>query len=158
MRRAFKPVLVALAIGWIVPTLGSATSGYAQYEKLALGQTASKNSMSLEFLTPTDGVSFEKYLQHMYVSIRQKWIATMPESVALGAKGVVMIEFKVERDGNLEQTSLIIKKEMGSADLGRHAKAAIRDAAPFDHLPDAFSRSAVDIRLTFYYNTPMPSR
>ena len=114
--------------------------------------------MSLEFLTPTEGVSFEKYLQHMYVSIRQKWIATMPESVALGAKGVVTIEFKVERNGNLEQSSLIVKRQTGSADLGKHSKAAICDAAPFDHLTDVFSRSAVDIRLTFYYNTPMPSR
>jgi len=92
--------------------------------------------MALEFLTPDKVIHFDIYLQHLYVSIREKWIADMPKSVALGTEGVVVIEFEVKKAGDLAQSSLKIRKQFGNADLGKHAKSAIHNAAPFDPLPE----------------------
>ena len=43
------------------------------------------------------------------------------------------------------------KKDFDAASL-----RAIREAAPFEHLPEKFSQPFIVLRFHFYYNLPLP--
>ena len=111
---------------------------------------------SIEMRTDTEGVDFNSYLRALYLSVRKTWYAEMPPSAEKGDKGVVTIQFRVQQDGKIPDDFLKVvfsssKKEFDNA--GLHA---IRDAAPFDHLPSKFSQPFVELRMIFYYNTAPP--
>ena len=135
------------------------------------GQTAPSKpplahiSIGLELMTDSEGVDLTPFLRHLYISVRDKAMATMPKSVALGDQGVVTIRFQVQRDGALVTTLVTASPSIpkvwyssGKKTLDDHALAAIKSAAPFDHLPESLSARSVDLKLTFYYNLPLPSR
>jgi TonB family protein len=90
---------------------------------------------------------------------------TLPKSVALGDQGRVTITFQVQKDGSL-MTALVtaspavprVLYSSGKKTLDDHAMAAIRSAAPFDHLPETLSAQGVELKVTFFYNLSPPSR
>ena len=52
----------------------------------------------MEMLTPTEGVDFNEYLQRVYIIVKRNWFSVMPESVRLGDKGVVSLQFRIMRE------------------------------------------------------------
>ena len=63
------------------------------------GQGAAYGAM--EMLTPTEGVDFNDYLHRVYITVKRNWFAVMPESVRLGDKGVVSLQFRIMKNGSV---------------------------------------------------------
>jgi TonB family protein len=76
----------------------------------------------------------------------------MPPSVEKGDKGVVSIQFRVQQDGKIPEDSLKVLSSSGKKEFDDAGLNAIRDAAPFDHLPSKFSHPFIELRMAFYYN------
>jgi TonB family protein len=95
----------------------------------------------LEMLTPDGGVDFNSYLQSVYKSIKLKWFAVMPGSVSNGEEGVVIIRFRIQKDGTIPGDSMKFGvPPSGKDELDKAALKAIQTAAPFDNLPDKFTQ------------------
>jgi outer membrane biosynthesis protein TonB len=114
------------------------------------GQGAAYGAM--EMLTPTEGVDFSNYLQRVYVTVKRNWFAVMPESVRLGDKGVVSLQFRIMRDGSVPAAEPATVRGSGKEPLDRAAVSSIRASNPFEPLPRAFSGPFIELRFTYYYN------
>ena len=116
------------------------------------GQGAAYGAM--EMLTPTEGVDFSNYLQRVYLTVKRNWFAVMPESVRLGDKGVVSLQFRIMKNGDVPADEPVRVHESGKEPLDRAAISSIRASNPFEPLPTAFSGPFIELRFTYYYNLP----
>jgi outer membrane biosynthesis protein TonB len=106
----------------------------------------------IEMLTPTEGVDFSDYLHRVYITVRQNWFAVMPESVQLGDKGVVSLQFRITKNGGVPDGEPVKVFGSGKEPLDRAAISSIRSSNPFEPLPPAFSGPYIELRFTYYYN------
>jgi TonB family protein len=107
---------------------------------------------ALELLTSTEGVDFNPYMHDLYMSIKTKWLASMPPSVRLGQRGIDVVQFRVLQDGSVPDDFLKLRQGSGKKDFDEASLAAIRKAGPFNHLPKDFSQPFIELRVSFYYN------
>ena len=114
------------------------------------GQGAAFGNM--EMLTPTEGVDFNDYLHRVYITVKRNWFAVMPESVRLGDKGVVSLQFRIMRNGSVPDGEPVRVLASGKEPLDRAAVSSIRTSNPFEPLPSAFSGPYIELRFTYYYN------
>jgi len=114
------------------------------------GQGAAYGAM--EMLTPTEGVDFSNYLQRVYVTVKRNWFAVMPESVRLGDKGVVSLQFRIMKNGGVPDGEPVRVRASGKEPLDRAAISSIRASNPFEPLPPAFSGPYIELRFTYFYN------
>jgi len=110
---------------------------------------------AVEMLTPTQGVDFNGYLTRLLASVKQNWYSVMPESVYLGDKGRVVMQFRVMRDGAVPSDEPSMMSGSGKDPLDRAAGSAIRASSPFEPLPSAFSGPYIELRIIFLYNLPV---
>jgi TonB family protein len=103
-------------------------------------------------LTPDQGVDFNGYLQRVYVTVKRNWFAIMPESVELGERGVVVLTFKIMRDGSVPGAEPVINRNSGKEPLDRAAYSSVRASNPFEPLPAQFSGPYIELRYTYLYN------
>jgi hypothetical protein len=108
----------------------------------------------LEMLTPTEGVDFDSYLRRVYYKVKQNWENVMPESVWLGEKGIVVLEFRIMRDGTVPPTEPNLMGSNAREPLEHAAISSIRGSNPFEPLPPAFSGPYILLRYTYLYNIP----
>jgi outer membrane biosynthesis protein TonB len=106
----------------------------------------------IEMLTPDQGVDFNSYLQRVYVTVKRNWFAIMPESVELGEKGVVVLTFKIMRDGSVPGAEPVINRNSGKEPLDRAAYSSVRASNPFEPLPSQFTGPYIELRYTYLYN------
>lgn len=109
----------------------------------------------VEMLTPTQGVDFSGYLTRLLASVKQNWYSVMPESVYLGDKGRVIMQFRVLRDGSVPGDEPQMMSTSGKDPLDRAAGSAIRASSPFEPLPSQFSGPYIELRIIFLYNLPV---
>jgi hypothetical protein len=114
------------------------------------GQGAAYGAM--EMLTPTEGVDFSDYLHRVYITVKRNWFAVMPESVHLGDKGIVSLQFRIMRDGSVPADEPVRVRPSGKEPLDRAAISSIRSSNPFEPLPPAFSGPFIELRFTYFYN------
>jgi outer membrane biosynthesis protein TonB len=114
------------------------------------GQASAYGAM--EMLTPTEGVDFNDYLHRVYITVKRNWFSVMPESVRLGDKGVVSLQFKIMRNGNVPDGEPVRLVGSGKEPLDRAAVSSIRASNPFEPLPPQFSGPYIELRFTYYYN------
>ena len=107
---------------------------------------------NLEMLTPTEGVDFRDYLHRVYITVKRNWFAVMPESVNLGERGVVSLQFKIMRNGSVPAGEPVILRTSQKEPLDRAAVSSVRSSNPFESLPSAFSGPYIELRFTYYYN------
>jgi len=112
----------------------------------------SKVGYGLQILTPTNGVDFTQFEKHLLAAVKAKWFAKMPESAMMGEKGMVVVRFGIQKDGTLTSQPPIVENPSKIKELDTAAIDAVRSAAPFDHLPDAFDGPSIELRLGFFYN------
>jgi TonB family protein len=110
---------------------------------------------AMELLTPTEGVDFSNYLARVYASVKQNWFAVMPESVRLGDKGIVVLQFRIMRNGDVPTGEPVLLRGSGKEPLDRAAVSSIRASNPFPPLPSAFSGPYIELRFGYYYNLPI---
>ena len=106
----------------------------------------------LEMLTPTEGLDWSSYLQRVYLAVKGNWFAIMPESAELGERGVVVLTFRIMRDGSVPGTEPIINRNSGKEPLDRAAYSSVRASNPFEPLPSQYSRPYIELRYTYLYN------
>jgi len=111
----------------------------------------------LEMLTPDQGVDFNNYLQRVYVTVKRNWFAIMPESVELGERGIVVLTFKIMRDGSVPGAEPVINRNSGKEPLDRAAYSSVRASNPFEPLPSQFNGPYIELRYTYLYNIPPES-
>ena len=129
------------------PTPAEAPSGPALPPKGGLLRWATS-------LQPGDA-ELRPFAQHMYQSIKEKAMDTLPKSVLYGEQGVVRVQVKIQKNGKLLFLPVVISSS-GKKGLDRHAISAIRGAVPFDKLPAA-SPAPIEVHINFYYNVAPPS-
>ncbi len=110
------------------------------------GQTQS----SLELLSDPMGVDFKPYLIQILAKVRRNWFAVMPESVHMGRRGKVLLQFVIDREGNVPK--LVISMPSGAEPLDRAAVAGISASVPFPPLPKEFKGEQVRLQFAFSYN------
>lgn len=109
----------------------------------------------LEMLTPDEGVDFSSYLQRVLIKVKQNWYAVMPESAWLGEKGIVVLQFRILRDGTVPPPEPNLMSTSGRDPLDRAAMSSIHASNPFEPLPPAFSGPFIELRFTYLYNIPI---
>lgn len=111
------------------------------------GQTGS----SLELISDPLGVDFKPYLMRILALVRQNWFAVIPESARLGNRGLVQLQFIIDRTGQVPK--LVIATPSGSQALDKAAVAAISASVPFPPLPNDFKGQQVRLQFAFKYNS-----
>jgi outer membrane biosynthesis protein TonB len=111
----------------------------------------------LEMLTPTEGLDWSTYLQRVYLAVKGNWFAIMPESAELGERGIVVLTFKIMRDGSVPGSEPVINRNSGKEPLDRAAYSSVRASNPFEPLPSQFSGPYIELRYTYFYNIPPES-
>ncbi len=109
----------------------------------------------LQMLTPDEGVNFNDYLQRVVDVVRRNWYSVMPESVYLGEKGRVVLQFRIMSNGAVPDSEPNLMGSSGKEPLDRAASSAIRTSSPFEPLPPAFSGPYIELRFIFLYNLPV---
>jgi TonB family protein len=106
-----------------------------------------------------EGVNFEPYVNKLYYSIKHNLFVNLPESAASGEHGVVVVRLHIQKDGSLPDKFITIVSSSGKKDMDGAALSAIRTAAPFERLPEAFLVPNLDLMFTFYFrSTPPPPK
>ncbi len=126
---------------------GGGGGGSGTGNALAYGQ--------MELLTPTEGVDFTNYLNRVLASVRRNWYAVIPESARMGEKGIVVLEFRIMKDGGVPAGEPQLVRASGRDPLDYAAASSIRSSHPFEPLPQAFSGPFIALRFTFLYNLPL---
>jgi TonB family protein len=107
---------------------------------------------NMQLLTDPQGVDFRPYLVRILASVKQHWLSVMPESVKLGRRGRVAIQFSISRDGGVPK--LVIAEASGENALDRAAVAGISASVPFPPLPSEFKGDRIVLQMNFAYNMP----
>jgi TonB family protein len=117
---------------------------------LHLPPSPARSGSSLELLSDPQGVDFKPYLIRILALVRQNWMAVIPESARLGSRGVVLLQFIVDRNGQIPK--LVIATPSGSEALDRAAVAGISASVPLPPLPPEFKGREVRLQFAFKYN------
>jgi TonB family protein len=107
---------------------------------------------NMQLLTDPQGVDFRPYLVRILASVKQHWLSVMPESVKLGRRGKVAIQFSISREGGVPK--LVIAEASGAEALDRAAVAGISASVPFPPLPAEFKGDRIVLQMNFAYNMP----
>jgi len=127
--------------------------------QLALPTQDSRNSRQLwEILTPTMGVDFRPYVNRFFPIVQRNWYAVMPEEASKGTKGIVVLRFHIQQDGEILPNEPWIERTSGSDPLDKAAATAIRNSSPFEHLPASYHNPSIELRFPFFYNLPLPCK
>lgn len=118
----------------------------ALHRPQAPGHTQSR----LELMSDPMGVDFKPYLIRILATVRRNWFAVIPESAHLGRKGVVSLQFAIDRSGQVPK--LVIATPSGAEALDRAAVAGISASVPFPPLPAEFKGKQIVLQFSFLYN------
>lgn len=105
---------------------------------------------SLELLSDPMGVDFKPYLIQILARVRRNWFAVIPESARMGNRGEVLLEFMIDRSGQVPK--LVIATPSGSQALDKAAVASISASVPFPPLPSDYKGLSVRLQFAFKYN------
>jgi TonB family protein len=149
--------LLAFLISGIVTASPNPTS---QQGHLIPPNLAQLYPVTVEVLSSLpEGVKLEPYMGKVYYSIRRNLFSNLPESATSGEHGVVVVRLHIQKDGSLPDKFMTIVSSSGKEDMDSAALGAIRSAAPFGRLPEAFLVPNLDLLFTFYFrSTPQPQK
>jgi hypothetical protein len=111
-----------------------------------------------DILTPTMGVDFRPYVNRFLTVVKRNWYAVIPEEALKGRKGIVVLRFHIQQDGEIPPNEPWIERTSGSDPLVKAAAAAIRNSSPFEQLPASYPNPSIELRLAVFYNLPIPCK
>jgi TonB family protein len=96
-----------------------------------------------------------QYMRKLHNDIQRNWDPLIPEEVAapLMKKGIVGIRFIILRDGQIGDIKL--ETTSGDVALDKAAWYAITSEGQFPQLPKEFHGQQLELRIGFFYNTPV---
>jgi len=109
----------------------------------------------VQMLTPTEGVDFNSYINRLLATVKRNWYHVMPESALMGDKGIVVITFRINRDGAVPIPDPNLERTSGKEPLDVAAMSSIRTSSPFEPLPPQFKGPFIQLRFIFFYNLPI---
>jgi TonB family protein len=130
----------------VVGDSGASGSGYGGITQP--GSPAAPLS-NVELKSDAQGVDFRPYLIQVLNAVRRNWMAVMPESVKLGRRGKVAIQFAIAKNGSV--TKLVYAQNSGADALDKAAVAGISASNPFPPLPPEFRGDRIVLQLNFVY-------
>ena len=119
-------------------------------DSVRLPPSPGRSGSSLELLSDPLGVDFKPYLIRILALVRQNWFSVIPESARLGNRGVVLLQFIVDRSGQVPK--LVIATPSGSESLDRAAVASISASVPLPPLPSEYKGQQIRLQFAFKYN------
>jgi TonB family protein len=134
--------------GLTVGDIGEGVGGLG--EGINLPPSPGRNASALELLSDPMGVDLRPYLVQVLSAVRQNWLAVIPESVRLGRRGRVLVQFAIAKDGGVPK--LVIVTTSGTEALDRAAVAGISASNPFPPLPAEYRGNQLRLQLNFSYN------
>jgi TonB family protein len=105
-----------------------------------------------ELLSDPQGVDFKPYLIQVLAAVRRNWMAVIPESGRMGRRGLVQVQFSIDRGGRVPK--LVIATPSGTEAFDRAAVAGVSASNPFPPLPANFKGDQIRLQLSFAYNIP----
>jgi TonB family protein len=105
---------------------------------------------NLQLLSDPNGVDFKPYLIQVLAAVRTNWMAVIPESARMGRRGLVLIQFIIDRRGLVPK--LVIATPSGTSAFDRAAVAGISASYPFPPLPANYKGDEIRLQLAFSYN------
>ena len=130
--------------------VGDADQTRSLGDQLRRPSSPGKTASSLELLSDPMGVDFKPYLIRILATVRRNWFAVIPESVRLGRRGKVTLQFAIDRSGGVPK--LVIATPSGAESLDRAAVAGISASVPFPPLPKEFPGQQIRLQFAFQYN------
>jgi hypothetical protein len=109
----------------------------------------------VSILTPHPGVDFDSYINRLLATVKRNWYAVMPESALMGDKGIVVITFRIKKDGVVPLPDPSLERTSGKQPLDSAAMSSIRTSSPFEPLPTQFKGPEIELRFIFFYNQPI---
>jgi TonB family protein len=70
----------------------------------------------------------------------------------LGEQGIVVLTFRIMRNGTVPTEEPVIQRNSGKEHLDRAAYSSVRASSPFEPLPPQFSGPYIELRYTYLYN------
>jgi TonB family protein len=113
------------------------------------GQTGVRPELP-QLLSDPMGVDFRPYLLQILSLVRRNWFAVIPESARFGNRGVVELQFIIDRNGDVPK--LVIATPSGSEALDKAAVAAVSASVRFPPLPNEFKGQQIRLQFAFKYN------
>lgn len=107
---------------------------------------------SLELKSDPLGVDFKPYLQQILLAIKRNWLAVIPESVKMGLRGRVSLQFRISKDGRVVR--VVYAEQSGSRPLDEAAVAGVSASNPLPPLPGEFKGESIVVQFNFAYNMP----
>jgi TonB family protein len=133
-------------------SVGDSDLGSAGGSGITMSPTAGSQGNQIQLLSDPMGVDFKPYLIRVLASVKLHWLAVIPESVKLGRRGQVAIQFSIARDGSVPK--LVIANSSGADPLDRAAVAGISASTPFPPLPGEYKGDRIVLQFNFGYNVP----
>jgi TonB family protein len=106
----------------------------------------------MQLLSDPLGVDFKPYLLQVLAKVRRNWMAIVPDSARMGRRGLVLIQFSIDRSGGVPK--LVIASTSGITAFDRAAVAGISASNPFPPLPAAYKGDQIRLQMAFSYNLP----
>jgi hypothetical protein len=109
-----------------------------------------------EILSDTMGVDFSAYMRKLHDDIQRNWDPLIPEEVQppIMKKGITGIRFTILPDGQIG--NMVLETPSRDVALDRAAWNAITSEGNFPPLPKQFHGPQLELRVGFFYNTPLP--
>lgn len=133
------------------PSLGSSDRGG---DSSVGGEEGFAESGPISF--ETQWYDWGEYAESMVRRIRRNWYDNMPELIKVGMKGVVTIQFTIERSGAITNVTVISSSNIPPFDYA--ARHAIEITSPLAPLPADFPNPRERVTAQFYYNMRPPQR
>ncbi len=121
-------------------------------EVLRQNPTPGRPGSALQLLSDPQGVDFRPYMTQVLAAVKRNWMAVFPESARMGQRGRSVVQFSVNRQGQVPK--LVISMAAGTQALDRAAVAGVSASVPFPPLPAEFKGSEIRLQLVFSYNMP----
>ena len=124
----------------------------AKYPSTTPAESQTGCHRAVDILSNTMGVDFGHYAEHILKRVRQHWYKLIPEVARppVSKKGVVAVEFAIEKDGHVKGSQIVTSS--GDASLDSAAWAGFTASPPFPRLPSKFEGEYISIRFCFFYN------
>jgi TonB family protein len=133
-------------------TVGDSGDDPADLPRLNQTQAKGQLGSNLQLLSDANGFDFQPYLRQVLASVRRNWMSVLPESVKMGRRGQVLVQFIIDRHGTVPK--LVIATSSGTESFDRAAVAGVSMSNPFPPLPADFKGDQIRVQLAFRYNAP----
>jgi TonB family protein len=107
---------------------------------------------SLQLLSDPQSVDFKPYLQQVLALVKRNWLSVIPESARLGRRGLVLLQFSIDRRGLVPK--VVIATPSGVDAFDRAAVAGLSMSNPLPPLPAEYKGDQVRLQMAFSYNLP----